>query len=159
MRSPAGTLAFAGALLFASPGVAFALTGTESASAARIAVDAVALAVAIALLLDVLALRRVAEGSLFGENLVLVLVAVICLSASVLAAWVQLFLPGFTAEQVAFTRDLLILASMVVLGMYFFGVRNSMLRFARSYPGADEVLGQEEAAAAQTAEGGSGTDA
>ncbi|TLM66844.1 MAG: hypothetical protein FDZ70_10275 [Actinobacteria bacterium] len=139
MRRIVRMLALAAALVLAFPAAAFAMSPTQGASAARVAVDAIALAVAIALLLDVLALRRVAEGSMFGENLVLVLVAVICLSASVLAGWVQLFMPTFDAEQVAFTRDLLILASMIVMGVYFFGVRRAMMRFVRAYPGADDM--------------------
>lgn len=128
----------AAVLFFALPSLAFAMEAADqTAAAARVAVDAIALAVAIALLLDVLALRRVAEGSLFGDNLILVLVAVICLSTSVLASWVQNFMPGFGVEQVTLTRDLLVLASMVTLGVYFFRVRRALLKFVRGYPGVD----------------------
>lgn len=148
------------AMLLASPAWALAATGGSTTSAVRIAVDAIALAVAVALLLDVLALRRVAEGALFGENLILVLVGVICLSAAVLAGWVRIYTPE-AAEELSLVADILILACMVLLGVYFFRVRSALLGFVRAYPGADTVC--EEAPAASRAEGGaaagSGPDA
>lgn len=128
---------FACVLVLAFPGVAYASDGMQTTSTLRIAVDAIALAVAIALLLDVLALRRVAEGALFGESLILVLVGVICLSAAVLAGWVRIYAGPEAAEQLSLLSDIMVLACMVLLGMYFFKVRRALLRFVRAYPGAE----------------------
>lgn len=125
------------AVAFASPAIAFASDGAQTTSTLRVAVDAIALAVAIALLLDVLALRRVAEGALFGENLILVLVGVICLSAAVLAGWVRIYAGSEAAEQLSLLADILVLACMVLLGVYFFRVRRALLRFVRAYPAAE----------------------
>ncbi len=137
MRRPMTMVVWATVHLLGAPTVAMAAsTGGSATSSVRVAVDAIALAVAIALLLDVLALRRVAEGAMFGENLILVLVGVICLSAAVLAGWVRIYTPE-AGEELSLIADILILACMVLLGVYFFRVRRALLRFVRAYPGAE----------------------
>lgn len=140
MKCAVRLLASAGVLALSFPRVAAATTAVpQHVSPLRIGADAAAMAVAVLLLIDVLALRRVADGSMVGSNLALVLVAAVCLSASVLAGWAQLFLPSVDAEQVALIRDLLVLAGMGALAAYFFGIFRAMRSFVRGYGTAGAV--------------------
>lgn len=89
-----------------------------------------ALVAAAGLLLEMLSLRKVASGAVIADNITYAVLATMCLAASILAGWVARFLPaGLTADQARLGSDLLALASLVLLGIYFFRVRRAMARF------------------------------
>jgi hypothetical protein len=96
----------------------------------------VALVVAALLLVEMLALRKLAQGAAIADNITYAILAVVCLAASVLAGWVSRFVPtGFTAEQ-----DLLSVAAMVLFGIYFFRVWRAMSRFLGLLTGEEQNL-------------------
>lgn len=88
------------------------------------------LALSVALLLVVLALRKVAEGAAIAENMAYVMAAVLCLATSVLLGWIARVIEAdFSPEQARLGSDLLVIASMVFFGVYFYRVRRAMVRF------------------------------
>ncbi|MFA5844400.1 MAG: hypothetical protein WC971_06165 [Coriobacteriia bacterium] len=95
-----------------------------------------ALVFAAGLLVSVLALQRVSEGSMIAENMTYVLAGVVCLAASVLVGWVARFLPlGLSSEMAEMGSDGLIIVSMACLAVYFYLVRRSMVLFMRAARG------------------------
>jgi hypothetical protein len=101
----------------------------------------VALVVAALLLVEMLALRKLAQGAAIADNITYAILAVVCLAASVLAGWVSRFVPtGFTAEQARLGADLLSVAAMVLFGIYFFRVWRAMSRFLGLLTGEEQNL-------------------
>lgn len=139
-------VATAGFLAAAAP----AYAADEIPPVVDTAVGAAALVLAIVLLVDVLALRRVAEGAAIAESILSVVAAVVCLAASVLAGWLGRFMPGFASSGFRVISDFLVLASMIFFAYYFYRVRRALQRFlkgaAAAYPGIDEteVLAQAQ---------------
>lgn len=105
-------------------------------------VGGAALVLAIVLLVDVLALRRVAEGAAIAESIMSVVAAVVCLAASVLSGWVGRFMPGFVSSGFRLISDFLVLASMAFFAYYFYRVRRALQRFLKgataAYPGLED---------------------
>jgi nitrate reductase gamma subunit len=102
--------------------------GVEQAIATGAGV--LALIAAAGLLVEMLSLRKLASGAAIADNITYAVLATMCLAASVLAGWVARFLPaGVTADQARLGSDLLVLASFVLFGIYFFRVRQAMSRF------------------------------
>lgn len=111
----------------------------------------VVLVTAGVLLIDVAALRRVAEGAAIAEYVAYVMAGVIALTASVLVGWVGRFLPmGLSASQARLAADLLVLVAMVLLGVYFFRVRRVMVRYLKAYSG-EELLARAQGPAEEGA--------
>ena len=105
---------------------------------------ALALVVAAFLLIGVLALERVAKGSAIAESVGYVVAAVLSLAASVLLGWIARFLEtDLSAEQARFASDLLVVASMVFFGVYFYRVRKSLRRYLE---GSSDLLAKIQAA-------------
>ncbi len=101
----------------------------------------VALVVAALLLVEMLALRKLAEGAAIADNITYAILAVTCLAASVLVGWIVRFVPtGFSAEQTRLGADMLSLAAMVLFGIYFFRVRRAMSRFLGRLTGEEQNL-------------------
>ncbi|MBE0476442.1 MAG: hypothetical protein IBX62_05015 [Coriobacteriia bacterium] len=140
-------------MLLLSPPPAPAATVSMVPRALDVAVGAVALVLAAVMLVDVLALRRVAPGAAIAEHVTYVLAAVACLAASVLSDWVVRFLPWHDVTTLTrLASDLLVIAAMAFFGLYFFRVRRAMVRFL-------ERFSEEEAfvrAQCQDADDGSG---
>lgn len=85
---------------------------------------------AAALLVEMLSLRTLASGAAIADNITYAVLGTMCLAASVLVGWVARFLPaGMTADQARLGSDFLVLASLVLFGIYFFRVRQAMSRF------------------------------
>ncbi len=83
-----------------------------------------------ALLIEMLALKRIASGAAIAENITYAVLATLCLVAAVLVGWVARFAPsGFTAAQARMGADLLTVVSIVLFGVYFFRVRRALTRF------------------------------
>ena len=127
------TAAMAFAWLFV-PSLAFAAeTGTPSASfGLHVIVSLVGLAVAVVLLVQALAVRKLAKGGALADKIGYVVLAVICLAASALAEWGTNFFGGLTLEQVNLASELLVIVAMVLLAVYFSSVGASMRQYLRS---------------------------
>ncbi len=147
------SIRLAAVLLFASlvaPPAAWAIHTERSTEIATFIVGIVALVVAVVLLLDVLALRRVAEGAAIADNMAYVMAGVVCLVAAVVLGWVARYLPSvFSEAQGRLGADVLIVACMFLFGVYFYRVRRVLTRYLNTYSG-DELL-------AHAHEGGIGT--
>lgn len=101
----------------------------------------VALVVAAVLLVEMLALRKLAHGAAIADNITYAILAVICLAASVLAGWFARFVQvGFSAEQARLGADLLSVAAMVLFGVYFYRVWRAMSRFLGRLTGEEQNL-------------------
>lgn len=125
-----------------------------------IGVGAVALVLAVVMLLDVLALRRVASGAAIAEYVSLVMAAVLCLAASVLSEWLVRFLPwDDVTPQAELASDLLVIAAMAFFALYFFRVRRAMVRFLNRFTEEEAfVRAQTQAPSGGLGEGGEAPD-
>lgn len=127
-------------LVFMLPSVAYAASGDVPVLLSSGAGGAALLAVA-ALLLVMLSLRRLASGAAIADNISFAELAVICLAASVLAGWVERIAPvGVSADHVRLGADLLALVAIVLFGVYFYRVRQAMMRFQSLLAGEEEIL-------------------
>ena len=99
-----------------------------------------ALFAAILLLVQVTALKRVADGAAFTQHMAYVTGGILCLAAAVLLNWAagvgQL---GIDEAQGRFLSDALVGVSMVLLGVYFYRVRRAMARYLTGM-GGEEAL-------------------
>jgi hypothetical protein len=95
------------------------------------------LGLAVALMLDVIALGRVAEGSAIADNISYLILGVVCLAASVLFGWVGVQLPlGMSSAQAQLAEDGLVMVSMALLAIYFYRLYSALsgyLKSARAY--------------------------
>ncbi|PKQ21133.1 MAG: hypothetical protein CVT66_01360 [Actinobacteria bacterium HGW-Actinobacteria-6] len=128
-------------LLFALPSVAVARDASGVYSIVSTGAGIGTLVVAAALLVVMLSLRRLAEGSAIADNITYAILGVICLATSVLVGWVsEVVSVGFTAEQARLDADLLAIVAMVFLGIYFFRVRRAMSKFLGRLTGQEQNL-------------------
>lgn len=134
--------------LLSTPSAAYAADGA-SGSPLRIGLSLVGLVVAIYLLIEALSVKRIASGGVIAEPISYVVLAILCLAASALAQWLQNFVQGVTVETAQIASQVLVIAAMGLLAVYFLKVRTSLQRFLSSMTG-DQVLGEE---CAQTAPG------
>lgn len=129
------TLAMAVIGVLAVPQPAMASTGETVLVPGWLSLGAgvVGLLTAMILLVDAVLLRRVAEGSMIADNIVYMMLAVVCLGASVLARFV-LNIEQFAEVRalVTLAADLLVTAGMALLAAYFFRVRSAMTRYVQS---------------------------
>lgn len=131
----------AGFLMLGIPSPAYAQGVTANPEAILTGSGLVALIVAALLLVEMLALRKLAQGAAIADNITYAILAVVCLAASVLAGWVARFVPiGFSAEQARLGADLLSIAAMVLFGIYFFRVWRAMSRFLGRLTGEEQDL-------------------
>ncbi len=136
--------------LLAVPQPAFADSATTQAvvipSWLALGVGIAGMLIAIGLMVDAVLLRRVSEGSMIAENIVYMMLAVLCFAASMLARFV-LLLDQFAevTDLVTLAADLLMTAGMALLTAYFYRVRKAMTRYmdsARAYQ--DSVVAHDE---------------
>lgn len=128
-------------LTLALPSSAYAVTGDAVQTGVTTFAGIVALIVAAVLLVEMLSLRRLASGSAIADNITYAVLAVTCLTSSVLVGWIVRFIPaGFNAEQARLGADLLALAAMVLFLVYFFRVRRAMSRFLGRLSGMEQDL-------------------
>ncbi len=114
------------------------------------AVGATTMLVAIALLVIAFGLSRVAAGSAMAENISYVVAACSCMGASVLASWAARFVDdGAAASQVLLGGQVLIIATMVLLCVYFYRVRAALKRFLDA-ASSSEVLARAQASGEDT---------
>ncbi len=110
-----------------------ALAASSEISVLDVGVGAISLVLAVVLLIDVIALRKVADGAAIAENLAYVMFGVICLATSVLLGWLARFPPeGMSVEQVRLGSELLVLASMAFFAIYTFRLKQSLMRLLKA---------------------------
>ena len=135
-RSP---LLLATTLFLAVPAPAFALGG-QVPEVLSIGAGVAALVAAVALLGAMYAVARIAEGAAIAENIRYAVLAVVCLSASVLTGWIARWVPSLSVEHARLGADLLSVAAMTLFGVYFVRVRLAMSRFLRRLNGEEQLL-------------------
>ncbi len=99
----------------------------------------VGLGVAAMLLLEAGRVRAIAWGGAIAEKINYVVLAVLCLASSALARWTQNFVAGVTAEQVELAAEMLMIAAMALLGLYFASVRKALQGFLTSMTGSEKL--------------------
>lgn len=145
------------AILFAFPAAAFAQDGSGIQPIISMGAGVVALVVAALLLVEMLSLRKLAQGAAIADNITYAILGVACLTASVLAGWIARYVPsGFTTEQARLGADLLSIAAMVLFGIYFFRVRRAMSRFLGRLTGLEQNLVSVLEPDADLSDGGDG---
>lgn len=99
------------------------------------------LVAAAVLLREMLALKAVARGAAIAENVSYVVLAVLCLAASVLLGWVARYIPwDFSAEHTRLGADLLSTVATVLFIIYFGRVRRVMRRYLEYVDGEKQLL-------------------
>ncbi len=92
-------------------------------------VSLVGLGVAVVLLVQALAVRKVAAGGVIAEKISYVVLATVCLAASAVAQWSRNFVVGMTLDQVQFASQVLVIIAMGLLAAYFAGVSRALNGF------------------------------
>lgn len=126
--------------LAAVPTPAYALTGGEVPEVLSLGAGAAALVAAIGLLAGILAVAKIAEGAAIAQHIQYAVLAVICMTAAVLAGWLSRWLPSFSAEHTRLAADLLLTVAMALFGVYFVRVRLAMSRFLKRLTGEEQLL-------------------
>jgi ascorbate-specific PTS system EIIC-type component UlaA len=150
--------AFTGLLALSSPASAMASeTASSTVSLVHTSVSLLGMIVAVLLLLEALALRKVALGGAIAEKISYVVLAIVCLAASALAEWAGNFVADVTLVQTQLASEVLVIVAMALLAAYFYSVRSAMQRYMRTITGsqqlADELTNEDDVA------GGPGGDA
>jgi hypothetical protein len=129
-------------MLLVSPASALAVdSGGGLSGAISTGAGVVVLLLAAGLLVEMLALRRLAEGSALAENITFAVLATVCLAAAALVSWVGRFADTtFSSEQARLGADLLTVVALAFLGIFFHRVRRAMSRFLNRLTGQDEDL-------------------
>lgn len=96
---------------------------------------------ASALLIAMVSLRRIAEGAAIAENIKWAVLAVLCLTASLLVGWMGRWLPeAVSPEYSRLGADLLSVVALAFFGIYFMRVRAAMNRFLTRLTGEDQLF-------------------
>jgi hypothetical protein len=113
------------------PATAFAADGTDMLNSPPISliVSLVGLGVAVILLVQANAVRKVASGGVIAEKISYVVLATVCLAASAVAQWSRNFVVGITLDQVQFASQVLVIIAMGLLAAYFAGVSRALNGF------------------------------
>jgi len=105
----------------------------------------VGLVVAVGLLVDAVRLRRVSEGSMIADNIVYMMLAVVCFGASMLARFlINLEQFAEVTALVTLAADLLMTAGMALLTVYFYRVRTAMTRYLQSAKAYQATANKDE---------------
>lgn len=95
---------------------------------------------AVALLVAMLSIRKLAEGAAIAENIKYAVLGAICLSASLLAGWVARWAYALSVDQVRLAGDLLSVVALAFFGIYFMRVRAAMVRYLGLLTGEEQLL-------------------
>ncbi len=134
------------AAMLAVPAHAFAADGTDMLNRPPISliVSLVGLGVAIVLLVQALNVRKVAAGGVIAEKISYVILATVCLAASAVAQWTRNFVAGVTLDQVQFASQVLVIAAMGLLAVYFAGISRALAGYMSAMKSAREELGRKD---------------
>ncbi|MDO8847113.1 MAG: hypothetical protein Q7W51_01835 [Coriobacteriia bacterium] len=128
------------ALLLTVPAPAYAMSAGDVPQWLAIGAGVAALIAAAVLLAGILAVAKIAEGAAIAENIRYAVLAVICMTASVLIGWVGRWLPAFSADHARLGADLLLVVAMALFSVYFVRVRLAMSRFLKRLTGEEQLL-------------------
>lgn len=136
------TIALAALMVMALPASAFAVdSGGTISPVLSTGAGVLVLVLAAGLLIEMLALRRLAVGSALAENISFAVLATVCLAASVLVAWVGRYVDSsFSADQARLGADLLGVVAIVLFTVFFRRVRRAMSRFLSRLTGEEDDL-------------------
>ena len=129
------------------PAYAFASTNGVDAEPTWVplVIGGLSLIAAAVLLIDAVLLKRVAFGGAIAEHISYMILAAVCLAASVLVDWVvKTALPDISAPQAGYASDGLVLLAMVLLATYFWRVRTTLtgyLKEAAAYASGADLFG------------------
>jgi hypothetical protein len=97
-----------------------------------------------ALLVLVVSVQKLAEGSVMAESTGYVVAASLSLATSVLLAWIERFVdPASGSEVVLLASDLLVALAVVLFAVYFLRVRATLKKFIA---GSEQLLEKMHAA-------------
>jgi len=130
-----------GLLILGVPSSAYAAQAESVSETILTGAGVAGLVAAMLLLVEMLSLRKLAQGAAIADNISFAVLAVVCLAASVLVGWIARFVPtDLSAEQARLGADLLSIAAMAFFGVYFFRVRRAMSRFLSRLTGEEQNL-------------------
>ena len=95
----------------------------------HLAVSLLGLLVAIVLLIEALAVRKLALGGAVANKMGFVVLAVVCLAASAIAEWATNFVVDLSLEQAQLASEVLVIVAMALLAAYFSSVGAGMRRY------------------------------
>lgn len=111
----------------------------------NLAVSGFGLFISMTLLVEALRVRKVTLGGAIAEKISYVLLAIVCLSASALAAWTSNFVRGVTLAQIRLAQQLLDITAMGLLAAYFRSIRTAMQRYLTAITGSQHLAAELEA--------------
>lgn len=111
----------------------------------NLAVSGFGLFISMTLLVEALRVRKVTLGGAIAEKISYVLLAIVCLSASALAAWTSNFVHGITLAQIRLAQQLLDITAMGLLAAYFRSIRTAMQRYLTAITGSQHLAAELEA--------------
>lgn len=126
--------------LLALPAPAYGVTGGGVPEGLAIGAGVAALIAAAVLLAGILAVARIANGAAIAQHIQYAVLAVLCMSASVLTGWLARWLPSFSADHARLASDLLLVVAMALFAIYFVRVRLAMSRFLKRLTGEEQLL-------------------
>jgi hypothetical protein len=129
-------------VLLTSPSAAFAVMESSSLSPVpiRLGTSLLGLIVAVLLLIETLGVRKFMAGGALADKISYVLLAILCLAASALAQWTQNFVDGVTLAQVQMASQYLVIMAMVLLALYFAGVRSALSAYLKAMTGTQMLM-------------------
>ncbi len=131
------TLALAACLLLAFPTVAYAEAVVAVTKAVSIATGVCSLLLSAMLLVVVVQLRRVADGSAIVAHIAYVVSASLCLVAAILVGWVDRFTSGFSTDTIRAGGDVLVMFALLLFAVYFTRVKRALSAFLAHLETAD----------------------
>jgi len=148
MRSRRALVSLMTVFVFAGPVQAYAADGIQVVPDwLSIIVAGAGLLTAVILLVDAMLLRRVAEGSVVAENIQYMVLAVVMFGISSVARWVVTMTDDpILVVQITFTADLLVIAGMALLAVYFYRVRSALTKYLSVLSASLESVSDDSAA-------------
>lgn len=131
MRSRRALIPLVATFIFAVPAQAYAAdTSAVVPDWLAMVVAGVGLLTATILVVDAVLLRRVAEGSVVAQNIQYMILATVLFAMSTLGRWALTQIDdAITYVQVSFTADLLVIAGMALLAVYFYRIRRQLTEY------------------------------
>lgn len=127
------------------PPAAYAADALGPMQAVSLVTGVTSLLLSAMLLVVVVQLRRVADGSAIVEHISYVVGASLCLVASILVGWFDRFVGVSTAQAVRVAADVLVTVSLLLFAVYFTRVRRALSSFL-SHISGDQLLAAANAA-------------
>lgn len=142
------SLAISAALLLALPSPAYASSRFTALQTVSVVTGVTSLLLSAMLLIVVVQLRRVADGSAIVEHISYVVGASLCLVAAILVGWIDRFVEGFSTDIVRVGGDILVMVSLLLFAVYFTRVKRALASFLQ-HMHTDDILAAANSAAVE----------